>query len=392
MILCSLDRITHRDQPLPVLTQTLDILAMSPVPLPDALAAKLHSLACRHYGQRRPGNETYNSALARILLKTEPERYLEKCLTSPYPSVQAEALAYFSERPQTSFEGHLCRKDLLFQVATAPASGIANRVAAVEALAPQDDAGFNRQDLDTLVELYKSSGIPNIRLSLLPILAKLVDRVTAGKALVSLVRREIARLASDESSGAREAACLAMSFTGSWKQEQPFAYSYQLLHFLQDDDIDVRALAGRIASATLAHGQSICTSRAIEVTWRHCKKSATADDIRRLVEELEARLQQITEAVEAGSQLLFAVERANMHIDITIDVQHIRELFALHNQIEKLHDSKMWQEIQRCQERLNKVIDDIRSETEACNSNELENAYSFRHASLLVRTLAGNEI
>lgn len=380
----SLDQVVHRDQALPILTQALAILALSPVPLSEAISTKIHSLACRHYGRRRPGYETYNGALTCVLLKTEPERYLEKCLASPYPAAQAEALAHVSRQFHPAPQHHM---SLLLQIASASETILSNRVATVEILAKHSEVDYSAEDLHALIEQYRFNNVPAIRQALLPLLAKAIDKLARDADHTFFIRQEVIRLAGDESSASRESACRAMSSSRSWLEEQPFKYGLQLLQFLQDDDVDVRILAGHVTSEHFAQGQSLCTSRAIELAWNMCLAASTKEDVRWLCQDLFSQLLRTTEDAEAGSQMLFAVERSNMHIDITTNLSSYRQLLSQYSQSEQHLDESLAIQVASCRGRLGNIIRANSTATHSADQHEVKTAYTFVQASLLAQTI-----
>ena len=305
-------------------------------------------------------------------------------MASPYPAAQAEALAYVSSQVLLAHKHHL---SLLLQLASASETTIANRVAAVEILAMRTDAEYSDEDLHALIKQYRSNNVPAIRQALLPLLATAIEKSEGDATCTSFIRQEISRSAGDESSASRESACRAMSSSRTWLEEQPFQYGRQLLQFLQDDDVDVRILAGHITSQNFAQGQSLCTSRAIELTWTLCSAAATKDHVRRLREELVSQLMHTTEHVEAGSQLLFAVERPNMHIDITTNLSSYRQLLAQYRQYEQVVDEGLVAQVASCRVRLENVSKGKSNVSySSADQHEVKTAYTFVQALLLAQT------
>lgn len=321
MLLHALDRIAHSEQPLPILTQVLEIVALCPSAPSPAMSATLHTLACRHYGQRRPGYETYSRALARVLLKEEPERYLSKCLSSHYMSAQAEALHHVEGLLNQDEPLNTCVQTHLLQLVNNEEASSINRATVARLLSADGSLTVKHDDIRKLVEMYRSTPVPVMRHSLLPLISKLLDGEGSASESTLYIKEEIVGMVDDESSAAREMACKAMSGMPSWPKEDAFQFYYHLALFLQDDDIDVRQAAGSIASAHLAQGQPMCTSRATELAWHACRTAASAKDAQWLLDGLVQDWKECSEAAQAGSQLLFAVERANMHIDITTNMQ-----------------------------------------------------------------------
>lgn len=371
--------------PLPILTQALEIAVLSPIPLPDTISAKLHSLACRHYGQRRPGYSTYSQALARLLLKTEPARYLEKCLMSSYPAAQAETLAYLGQK-KVNVDHHVSLQDALLRLASSPETTLANRVVATELLAGFSEADGQDDYRCALLHLYTANKVPAIRQALLPLLAQ-ISNTSLHLQDSSFIQREISELGEDESSASREAACNAVARLGRWLDEAPFRYAYQLLHFLQDDDIDVRMLAGRLVSKLFAQGQPLCTSRAAELTWQACLNAASLEDKVWLSDVLLSQLERTIQDLETGPQLLFAVERANMHIDVTINLEKSAECFEQLALRSDQVNNIILARIRPLEERFDKFDIANNNKPSQAESHQVRKAYAYVRASLLLRTL-----
>lgn len=391
-ILELLNRVTHSDQPLPILTQALEIVALNPAELPAAVSTKLHTLASRHYGQRRPGYETYNNALARVLLKVEPARYLSKCLTCQYASAQAATLAFLdSYQPMTAADNACLQCHLVGMVMDAE-TAIANRVAATQVLSKSQAFKLDQEKFDELVSEWQSSHIPAVKQGILLLLAKHVDANFVSSDMKLLILHDIVEMTTNESAASREAACLAMASISSWPKDRPFQFFYHLAALLQDDDIDVRKSAGCVATKTVAQQQPVCTSRAVELAWQACRSQAKIEDARWLLEGLAQNLQQVTEVAEASTQLLFAVERRNMHLDITLDM---RESFSILDE----HKSSLPSEIAEAsravlmssQDRLHRIVttgEGALPHTSLAEKHEIENAYVFVQARLLSEYLS----
>lgn len=376
----------HRDHALPILTQALEILVLSPIPPNDNISAKLHTLACRHYGQRRPGYETYSDALTRALLKVEPERYLDKCLASQYTSSQAKALSYLKAVSLASTSARPARySGTLQKMLRNSDAAVANRVHAANILANSEDINFTVEHFGSLEHLYRKAPTPALRQALLPLLAKSANSGLVNSGSRSFVRDAICQLGCDESSAARHAACLAMSLMHCWRADDSFDFHRQLLRFLQDDDIDIRRSASSITSGLLTQHQPLCTSRAIELVWHFCKTVASGSDAQTLLQELGEGLEVATEAAEAGSHMLFAVERSNMHLDITLDLDHQLQIITQAGL--KTEDVKGVSAIvSSCQDRLQQLIDTVAS-VNAAESHEVQKAYTFMQARLLLQKL-----
>jgi hypothetical protein len=378
-LLGMLDTAVQGDCPLPLLTQMLEIVALAPGDLPDSLCAKLHSLACRHYGHRRPGHETYMTALASVLLKKEAGRYIEKLLACQSPAAQAEALAYLEIHP------NLQQRDTVQQAllarASSPDTAIANRVAASVQLARYPHT-LGEQTINQLARQYRMITVPAVKQSLLPLLAESPGLLEAyGES--DFIWNEIQELGCDESSAAREAACCALAVHKCRSDVSDFAYAQQLLRFLQDDDMAIRRQACTIASQAYAQGQSICTARAIELVWEVCSAIAQSQDLQQLLQTSYRELEEISEAIQTGKEELFAVERANMHLDVTLDVSHARKCMST----DIPQPQQLTAIVKDCRNRLEKIL----RGTSGAERHEIENSYTCAKALLLLDMLGGGE-
>lgn len=386
-ILQSLDRVTHSDQPLPILTQALEIVALSPVELPVTISTKLHTLASRHYGHRRPGYETYNNALARVLLKVEPARYLSKCLTCQYASAQAATLAFLDSYQPMMAADNACVQCHLVEMVMDAETAIANRVAASQVLSKSQAFKLDQAKLDDLASEWQSSHVPAVKQGILLLLAKHVDANFVSSDMKLRILHDIVDMTTNESAASREAACLAMASISAWPKDRPFQFFYHLAALLQDDDIDVRRSAGCMAAKALAQQQPVCTSRAVELAWQACRSQAKIEDAQWLLEGLTRNLQEVTEVAEASTRLLFAVERRNMHLDITLDIRESFSILDEHkSSLPKGTAEASGAVMMRSQDRLHKIVsieEDGLAHTSLAEKHEIENAYMFVQARVL---------
>lgn len=269
-------------------------------------------LAARPY--KRPCEDSWQRALAVALLRAEPACASD--LLRANAQTRNEALVHLvqsgavpDDEASSSLSALLLRSEA--------AADLENTALAASVLAKLPESALQSVEYGAILAVHRASPIPLLSEALLPLLAKLGH----GEAVLSDLRADLADLASSESASARLSAAKAL-----WNLPldalDTFECTKLLLDLLQDEDIGVRQLANAAASRLVSgDGEEEQTAKTTEVLWARLAASIIAENASELVREALDRAEDLLDASEAQDVVLFAVEKINVYIDPSVNIQ-----------------------------------------------------------------------
>ena len=159
---------------------------------------------------------------------------------------------------------------------------------------------------------------------MLPLLAKLAD----SQAALFSIEQDMQDLAASESVSARKAAAFALSNLDD-NLLDTVSCTKLLLGLLQDEDLSIRQVANAAAGRLLQQEEQQ-SSRTVEQLWSRIAHLADPAYAYALLAEALDRVEDLLGANNGSGQdgVLFEVEKANVYIDSSVDIDGISRLLA----------------------------------------------------------------